>query len=129
VLPLRLARAAAEAEGLRLSLKARRFIFRAVLFYFALCLFFAAFGFLHVAVWCWLAETMSARTVALIVTGGDLVLGLILAGWAAFSGASVAEREALAVRRRALEEVWASLTLSALLFQVFNFFMRSRRRR
>ena len=100
-----------------------------MLFYFALCLFLAAFGFLHVAVWCWLAETMPARTVALIIAGGDLLLGLVLGVWAACSGASTAEREALALRRRALENVWGTLSLSALALQVFNLFMRSRPRR
>ena len=126
--PFRLARAAVEAEGLRLRLKARRTVVRSVQFCFALILLLAALAFSHVALWAWLRETMSEQSVALIFAGGDLFLGLILVLMAARFGASMAEREALAVRRRALEDVWSSVTLSALAFQVFALFARSRRR-
>jgi uncharacterized membrane protein len=127
VLPFRLVRIALEAEGLRLRHKTRRIIVRVVLGYFALGLVFCAVGFLHVAAWFWLRQSLTGPSVALIFAGADLLLGLILAAIAFWDRPGLAEREALAVRRRALEDVMGSLTVSALVIQVIERLLARRR--
>jgi hypothetical protein len=128
VLPLRLVGVALQAEGLRLSHRARRAGVRIVLGCFAVALLLAAVGFAHVAVWNWLREYLAAQYVAAIFAGADLVLALILGVLAARSVPGRVEVEALAVRRRALDEAAASVTISALVVRVFDQLIRSRRR-
>jgi hypothetical protein len=127
VLPLRLLRVALEAEGLRLSHRARRTMGRMVMGCFAAALLLAALGFGHVALWNWLREYLAPKYVAAIFAGADLVLALILGLLAARSAPGRVELEALAVRRRALEEAAASVTISALAARFFDQFLRSRR--
>ena len=127
MLPLRLLRVALEAEGLRLSHRARRTSVRIVLGCFAVALLLAAVGFAHVAVWNWLRVSLAAQYVAAIFAGIDLVLALILGALAVRSVPGRVELEALAVRRRALEEAAASVTISALVVRLFDQLIRSRR--
>ena len=86
--------------------------------------------FAHVAAWFWLRVAWEARHAALIVAGGDLVLAILLALLAARSSPSRVELEALAVRRRAIENVGSTLAFSALAMQLLRLFtnLLSRRR-
>jgi hypothetical protein len=127
VLPIRLLLVAMEAELLRLNHHARRTVIRVVLGCFAAALLLGALGFAHVAVWCWLRETLPGRSVAAIFAGCDLVMALILAVLASRSVPSRVEREALAVRRRALDDAAASVTISALLLRLFDHVVSRRR--
>ena len=127
MLPFSLGKVALEAEGLRLRHMAKRLVVRVVLGYFALGMVFGAVTFLHVAGWFWLREYLRPAPVALIFTGIDLLIGLILGVLAARSTPGRVEREALAIRRRALEDIAASITVSALVMQLVNRFIRSRR--
>jgi hypothetical protein len=126
---LRLARIAAEAEGLRLRYSARRAAVRVVLGLVALGLLFGALVFCHIAAWYWLRQTWDRPPAALIIAGGELVLAVILVLLAARSSPGRIEAEALAVRRRALESAGNSLAFSALLTQLLPLVVRLWRRR
>jgi hypothetical protein len=121
-------RVALEAEVLRLSHHARRTVIRIAMGCFAMALLLAAVGFLHVLVWIWLRQYMAALNVAAIFAGADLVLALILGILATRSVPGRVELEALAVRRRALDEAAASVTISALVLRLFDLLARSWRR-
>ena len=127
MLPFSLGKVALEAEGLRLRHMAKRLVVRVVLGYFALGMVFGAVTFLHVAGWFWLRDYLRPAPVALIFTGIDLLLGLILGVLAVRSSPGRVEREALAIRRRALEDIAAQMTVSALAMQLVNRFIRSLR--
>jgi len=92
-----------------------------------MALLLAAVGFAHVAVWNWLRQSLAAQYVAAIFAGADLVLALVLGVLAVRSVPGRVELEALAVRRRALEEAAASVTISALIVRLFDQLIRSRR--
>jgi hypothetical protein len=126
----RLARVAAEAEGLRLRERMRRTAMRAAFGIIAMGFLAGAVVFAHVAAWFWLRVAWEARHAALIVAGGDLVLAILLALLAARSSPSRVELEALAVRRRAIENVGSTLAFSALAMQLLRLFtnLLSRRR-
>jgi len=95
----------------------------------ALVLLLGGLGFGHVAAWFWLRSYLAGQYVALIFAGVDLVIALLLFLVAFRSSPGLAEVEALAVRRRALEQAGESLTLTALIFRVFEQLIRSRRSR
>jgi hypothetical protein len=128
VLQFRLLRVALEAEGLRLSHRAKRVVSRIVLGCFAMALFLAALAFAHIAAWFWLREFLPAKYVAACFAGADLLIALILVLLAGRSRPGQVEREALVVRRRAMEDVTASVSFSALLIQLVKSFMSSRQR-
>lgn len=116
--PIRLLRIALEAEGLRLSHQAKRTAGRIAFGYLALIMVFCAFCFLHLAAWFWLREFLSTVQTALIFTGADLVLAAVF-GWGALrSSPGAVEREALAVRRRALDDAEDSMAVSSLLIRL-----------
>jgi hypothetical protein len=128
---LRLARIAAEAEGLRLRHVARRSAVRAVLAVIGLSFLLSASMFCQIAAWYWLRVTWDRPAAALILAGADLILAVILAMLAAHSSPAQVEVEALAVRNRALESATSSLAISALLAEsvrlAFDLFRRPRR--
>ena len=128
---LRLARIAAEAEGLRLRHHAQRTVVRAVLGITALGFLTAAVVFAHIAIWCWLQTFWERQNVALTLAAGDLVLALLLGLLAARSSPGRVEREATAVRRRALEAASATVAATTLAAQslrvIGNLLSRSRR--
>jgi hypothetical protein len=126
--PFRLFRIALEAERLRISLHVRRTARRIVMGSIALALLFGALVFGHVAAWYWLRTYMAGQYVALIFVGFDLLLALLLFLLAFRSSPGLAEVEALAVRRRALEQAGESLTVTALVVRVADRLIRSRRR-
>ena len=119
---LRLARIAAEAEGLRLRRSAQRTALRAIYVIVALGFLAWAVLFAHVAAWFWLRLSWEARHAALIVAGADLVLAVLLAVLASLLSPGRVEREALEVRRRAIESVGGALAFSAMAMQVLRLF-------
>ncbi len=129
--PLRLARIAAEAEGVRLRHRAQRTAARVVYALVALVFLTGTLVFVHIAAWFWLRLSWERQYAALILAGADLVLALLLALLAARSSPDRIELEALAVRQRALEGVSAGVTWSTLAVQLLriagNLLARSRR--
>ena len=117
---LRLARIAAEAEGLRLRHRAQRLATRMACAIVATGFLLAALMFVHIAVWFWLRLYWDRPYVALIVAGGDFVLAILLGLVAARSSPSRVELEALAVRRRALENAAGTLAFSAIAMQLLR---------
>ena len=126
---LRLARIALEAEGLRLRHRARRGAVRVALLAIACGFLMAAAGFGHAAVWLWLRLHWDPPQAAALMVGGDIVLATFFALLAARSSASAVEREALAVRRRAIESAVGTYAFSALALQAFGLIGRLLRRR
>ncbi len=90
-----LARVAADAELLRLRLRARRAAVRAILALVALGFLAGAAVFCHLALWYWLRHYFEPPQSALILAGIDVVLAVILALLAARSTPSRTELEAL----------------------------------
>jgi hypothetical protein len=127
----RLARIAAEAEGLRLRRRVRRGVIRAVLGMIALLWLFGAVVFAHIAIWSWLRDSLnwSAMGTAWALAGGDAAIACVAALIAAQLGPGRVEIEALAVRARAVEAATTSLALSALLMQVLRIGLNLVRRR
>jgi hypothetical protein len=117
---LRLLETAAEAEALRLSQRARRTARSTLLGAIALVLLTGAIGFGHVAAWCWLRDHLTALQTALIFTGVDLLLAVILLLLAFRSGPGTLEREALALRRQALAEARESAAFSTLVVRLLK---------
>jgi hypothetical protein len=126
----RLARVAAEAEGLRLRERMRRSATRAAFASVALGFLAGAVVFAHIAAWFWLRLAWEAQHAALIVAGADLVLAIFLALLAARSSPGRVELEALAVRRQAIDSAASTLAFSALATQLVRLFVNllSRRR-
>ena len=125
---LRLARIAAEAEGIRLRGSVQRTVVRVVMGLIALGFLLAAGVFFHVAGWFWLRERWEPPASAMIVAGIDIVLAALLGLLAARSSASRAELEALAVRRHAVESIGSTLAFSALAAQLLRLAARYFRR-
>ena len=121
-----LAKVAAEAEILRIRHMLTRQGMRAA---FGLAALLFALGVLvlaHVAGWQVLRLYLPPIYVTLILLGVDLVVAAIFGILAARSSPSGAEREALAIRQRALHEARSSLALGALI-PVAGALLRSRR--
>jgi hypothetical protein len=117
---LRLVRIALAAEALRLRYQFRRAVIRAVIGVVAMALLLGALAFGHIAAWNWLRESMAPAPVALIFAGVDLLLAVVL-GWLALrSVPGAVEREARAVRERALDDAADCLSISALLLQLID---------
>ncbi len=129
--PIRLARIAAEAEGVRLRGLASRLAFR-IAFALAASLFaIGAIVFVHIAAWYWirLDEGLSYLATAGILGGIDLLIAVILVALASRSGPSRVEREALDVRNRALEGVTNVFSASQLALPALRIVAGLRRRR
>ena len=118
--PIRLARVALEAEAVRLRHLVRRKIAQTVLGIIALALLLGALVFAHIAAWYWLLESLTRPQTALIFAGADLLLAVILTVIVARSSPGRVELEALALRRRALDDAEDSLSLMALLVRLIE---------
>ena len=112
----RLARIAAEAEGLRLRQRAQRTVIRAAFGMIAMGFLIGAVIFVHLAA-CWIRQTLRDEYAALILGGADFVLAMVLAFLATRSAPGRVELEALAVRQRAVESAVSSIAVSSLIFQ------------
>lgn len=128
MLPFRLVRIAIEAEALRLSHKARRTVIRIILAYVAIVLLCAALAFVHLAAWVWLRQSLPVQYVALSLAGVDLLVAVVLTVLAMRSSPDGVELEALAVRRRALDDAVASMTISAMVIRFVEDWLMPRRR-
>jgi len=126
---IRLVRIALSAETIRLRHLVRRGIGRSIVGVIALALLFAALLFAHVSAWYWLRESLPTHVVALILAAVDLLLAVILALAAAWSSPGEAERAAIAVRDRALDDAVASVSISALLIRLVDLLLASLSRR
>lgn len=126
---LRLARIAAEAEGLRLRYSAKRTVTRTVLGVVALGFLLTTLAFCQIAGWFWVRMSMDRPFAALIMAGANLVIALALALLAARATPGRHELEALEVRRRALEGATHSLAFSAVATQLVPLAVRMLRRR
>ncbi len=113
----RLARIAAEAEGLRLRQRAQRTAIRAAFGMIALAFMLGTVIFIHIAAWYWIRESWERQYAALILAGADFVLAMVLAFLASRSAPGRVELEALAVRQRAVESAVGSIAVSSLMFQ------------
>jgi hypothetical protein len=117
---LRLARIAAEAEGLRLRQRVQRTAIRIAFAIVAMGFLAGAVVFAHISAWFWLRLYWESLHTALILTGVDLVLAALLALLAARSSPSRIEREALAVRRQAISRATSALAFSTLAAQLLR---------
>jgi hypothetical protein len=124
-----LARIAAEAEGVRLRYSARRTAARAVMGLAALVFLLGAIVFCHLAAWFRLSMSWDEPVAALILAGSDLVVAVVLMLMATRSSAGRIEAEALALRRRALDQASRSLAFSALITPLLPLASRLFRRR
>lgn len=113
--PVRLARAAAEAEGLRLKRLVRRQVLRVVYAVIALVFFLATLGVGHVVGWMLLRTRLTDLQALLVLLGADALLLVVFGLLAAVSHPGAVEREALEVRRAATSQLgrevaaWATL--------------------
>lgn len=123
-----LLRVALEAEVLHLSQHLRRTVNRIALASCAIVLLLVAMVMAHIAAWYWLRGYMAGQYVGLIFTGADLLLAAILGTIASRSTPGRVELEALILRRRALEDAAASLTITAMIARLAGMLMSPRRR-
>jgi hypothetical protein len=117
---LRLARVAAEAEGLRLRQQVRRTVVRTAFGIVAMGFLSCAVVFAHISAWFWLRLYWERLHAALILTAADLVVAVVLAWIAARSSPGRVELDALAVRRQALDRATSTLAFSALASQLLR---------
>ena len=127
---LRLARIAAEAEGLRLRHRMQRTAVQIAIGIVALACVIGALVFLHIAAWYWLRISWEPQYVGLMLAGADFVLAIVLGLLAASSHPTRVEREALAIRQQAIASAAATFAWSAMAAQlvrlVSNLVLRSR---
>ena len=129
--PFRLARIAAEAEGVRLRGMATRIATRVVFALVALFFVAGALVFAHLAAWYELRTALDQSylvTIA-ILGGGDLVIAFILLLLASRSSPSRVETEALEVRRKAIEGIGSALSITTMLLPLLRLATSFRRRR
>lgn len=128
---LRLARIAAEAEGLRLRRQARRTATRMAVGLIALMFLGWALAFAHAAAWFWLRDAVGwgAPGAAMAMTGADLVIAAFLVLLMVRSSPGRVEMEALQVRQRALESATSSLALTTMLLPTVRLVLNLLRRK
>ena len=129
--PVRLARIAAEAEGVRLRGLVSRMLARVVLGMIALLFCFGAIAFAHVAAWYWLRTGLDQTFLAAtgILGGVDLLVAIVLGFQASRSSPSRVEVEALEVRRKAIQAIGSTLSLTQLAIPLLRILVNLRRRR
>ena len=126
---LKLVRIAVEAEGLRLRYSARRTAVRVAFGLAALCFLVGAIVFGHLAAWFRLSLSWGEPVAALILAGADVVVAVIFVLVATSSSAGHLEAEALALRRRALDQAASSIALSSLITPLIPLASRLLKRR
>ena len=121
---LRLARILMEAEVLRLRHQARRSGFRLVFAIFAAAFLLAAIAFGHAAVWYFLRVYLAPNYVALILAAADGAAAAGLGLLAMRSAPDPVEREALALRQVALDEITGSFTVASLAVRLLTVLLK-----
>jgi hypothetical protein len=129
--PIRLARIAAEAEGVRLRGMMTRIVTRVVFAVIALFFILGALAFGHIAAWyeIRLALNQSYLATAGILGGVDVLVAVILLLLASRSSPSRVETEAREVRRKALEGLTGALSLAQLALPLLRIIPGARRQR
>jgi hypothetical protein len=129
--PLRLARIAAEAEGVRLRGLVSRVATRVVFGLIALFFVLGAVVFAHVAAWYEIRIELDQSYLATcgILGGADVLLAVILGLLASRSSPSRVEVEALDVRRKAIEGIGSALSLTQLALPLLRLLSGLGRRR
>ena len=129
--PVRLARIAAQAEGVRLRGWLTRVVSRLFLAIVAFLFGLGAVVLGHIAAWyeirTGLDQTFLAATG--IVGGADLFVAVILGLLASRSSPSRVELEALDVRRKAVQGLTSTLSLTRLLIPILRLVINRRRGR
>ncbi len=110
-----LAKIAAEAEILRIKHMLARQGFRAVFGLAALVFLVAILVIASVVIWQVLRMYLSPINATLVLLGANLLLAIIFGMLAVRSSPSRTEREALAIRQRALGQARSAVALSALI--------------
>jgi hypothetical protein len=125
-----LARIAAEAEGVRLRGVVRRAFTRAILGLIALCFVLGALVFAHLAAWYWLRMGLDLTfpAAAGILGGVDLLVAVVLGLLAMRSSPSRVEIEALEVRRKAIQGIASTLSMTQLVIPVVRMVLNLLRR-
>jgi hypothetical protein len=111
---LRLARVAAEAEALLLRRRLRQTVIRAVLGAVAALFLIGAVAMLHVYAWVRLVPDWGPALTALMLSGADAVVAIIVALFAIRTQADPIAIGAVAVRDQAMNEMRNAFTLGAL---------------
>jgi hypothetical protein len=129
--PVRLARIAAEAEGVRLRGFITRIVTRVVLAVVALLFVIGAIVFAHVAAWYEIRTALNQPVLATtgILGGADLLVAVILGLLAGRSRPSRVEVEALEVRRQAIQGITNTLSVTQMAIPVLRMMANMRRRR
>jgi high-affinity Fe2+/Pb2+ permease len=129
--PIRLARIAAEAEGVRLRGLVTRIVTRAIFAVVASIFLLGALTFGHFAAWYGIRVGLEQSFLVTtgILGGADLLVAIILLVLASRSTPSRTETEALEVRRRALEGIGSALSLTQMVLPVLRLVSGMRRRR
>ena len=109
-----LAKVAAEAEFLRIQHMLKRQGIRVAFGLAAVVFVVAVLVLINVVIWQALCLYMQPLYASLCLLGINLAVALLFAFLAVRSSPSRVEREALALRQRAIQEIPASLTLGAL---------------
>jgi hypothetical protein len=129
--PFRLARIAAEAEGVRLRGLMTRIVTRVVLGFVALLFVLGAVVFAHIAAWYEIRTDLgqSYLGTAGILGGADLLLAVVLGLLASRSRPGSVEVEALDVRRKAIAGIGSALTISQMALPLLRLLSGLGRRR
>jgi hypothetical protein len=129
--PFRLARIAAEAEGIRLRGMMTRIITRIIYAAAALCFVLGALAFGHIAAWYEIRTVLNQTYLATtgILGGVDLLLAIILLLLASGSSRGRTEIEAREVRRQAFDGLAGALSVTQLVLTLLSLISEARRRR
>ena len=129
--PVRLARIAAEAEGVRLRGLVSRILTRVIFGVIALVFVLGAIAFAHISAWFGLQTGLGQTPLAAagIVGGVDLLVAIILGILASRSTPSRVELEALDVRRKAIQSIGSTLSITQLAIPLIRIVANMRRRR
>jgi hypothetical protein len=129
--PIRLARIAAEAEGVRLRAMMTRIVTRVIFAVIASFFVLAAVTFGHFAAWYGIRVGLEQSFLATagIMGGADLLVAIVLLLLASRSSPSRVEVEAREVRRKALEGIVSAMSLAQLVLPALRFASGMRRRR
>jgi hypothetical protein len=112
---LRLARVAAEAEGLLLRRRLRRLAIRAVLGAVAMLFVVGVVTMLHIYAWVRLEPIWGRETTALTLAGCDAAVAIVMALFAVWTPQDSIAASAVAVRDQAMTEMRSAFTVTSML--------------
>jgi hypothetical protein len=118
----RLASVAAEAEAIRWKCMAERTVMRVVFAVIAFLFLIGVIVFAHIAAWYWLRTGFGQNfyLTACILGGTDLLVAAIFGLLAARSAPGREERDALEVRRRAVQNIGTALSIGQMAIPVLR---------